>query len=136
MRTTEGPERVDVIYRRLDDDFIDPLVFNPSSMLGVPGLMAAYAAGNVTLANAVGTGVADDKAIYSYMPEIVRFYTGEEPHARTTSRPGAAASRKRLAMSSITSPNWWSRKSMARAATACWSARTRRRQRSPPLPPS
>ncbi|WP_426164885.1 circularly permuted type 2 ATP-grasp protein [Sandarakinorhabdus sp. DWP1-3-1] len=79
MRTTEGPERVDVIYRRLDDAFIDPLVFNPSSMLGVPGLMAAYGAGNVTLANAVGTGVADDKAIYSYMPDIVRFYTGEEP---------------------------------------------------------
>jgi uncharacterized circularly permuted ATP-grasp superfamily protein len=79
MRTTEGPERVDVIYRRLDDDFIDPLVFNPRSMLGVPGLMAAYGAGNVTLANAVGTGVADDKAIYSYMPDIVRFYTGEEP---------------------------------------------------------
>ncbi|MBC7522223.1 MAG: circularly permuted type 2 ATP-grasp protein [Sandarakinorhabdus sp.] len=79
MRTTEGPERVDVIYRRLDDDFIDPLVFNPASMLGVPGLMAAYGAGNVTLANAVGTGVADDKAIYSYMPDIVRFYTGEEP---------------------------------------------------------
>jgi uncharacterized circularly permuted ATP-grasp superfamily protein len=79
MRTTEGPERVDVIYRRLDDAFIDPLVFNPTSMLGVPGLMAAYHAGNVTLANAVGTGVADDKAIYSYMPEIVRFYTGEEP---------------------------------------------------------
>ncbi|GGE00111.1 hypothetical protein GCM10011529_02850 [Polymorphobacter glacialis] len=79
MRTTEGPERVDVIYRRLDDDFIDPLVFNPASMLGVPGLMSAYGAGNVTLANAVGTGVADDKAIYSYMPDIVRFYTGEEP---------------------------------------------------------
>ncbi|OYU15554.1 MAG: hypothetical protein CFE37_05415 [Alphaproteobacteria bacterium PA4] len=79
MRTTEGPERVDVIYRRLDDDFIDPLVFNPASMLGVPGLMAAYHAGNVTLANAVGTGVADDKAIYSYMPDIVRFYMGEEP---------------------------------------------------------
>jgi uncharacterized circularly permuted ATP-grasp superfamily protein len=79
MRTTQGPERVDVIYRRLDDAYLDPLVFNPSSMLGVPGLMAAYQAGNVTLANAVGTGVADDKAIYSYMPEIVRFYTGEEP---------------------------------------------------------
>ncbi len=79
MRTTEGPARVDVIYRRLDDAFIDPLVFNPGSMLGVPGLMAAYHAGNVTLANAVGTGIADDKAIYSYMPEIVRFYTGEEP---------------------------------------------------------
>ncbi|MBC7505187.1 MAG: circularly permuted type 2 ATP-grasp protein [Sandarakinorhabdus sp.] len=79
MRTTQGPERVDVIYRRLDDDFIDPLAFNPASMLGVPGLMAAYHAGNVTLANAVGTGIADDKAIYSYMPDIVRFYTGEEP---------------------------------------------------------
>ena len=79
MRTTEGPERVDVIYRRLDDDFIDPLAFNPASMLGVPGLMAAYAQGNVTLANAVGTGIADDKAIYSYMPDIVRFYLGEEP---------------------------------------------------------
>ncbi|MGL4542667.1 MAG: circularly permuted type 2 ATP-grasp protein, partial [Polymorphobacter sp.] len=79
MRTTQGPQRVDVIYRRLDDDFLDPLAFNPNSMLGVPGLMQAYAAGNVTLANAVGTGVADDKAIYSYMPEIVKFYTGEEP---------------------------------------------------------
>jgi len=79
MRTTQGPERVDVIYRRLDDDFIDPLAFNPASMLGVPGLMAAYAQGNVTLANAVGTGIADDKAIYSYMPDIVRFYTGEAP---------------------------------------------------------
>ncbi|MEI6485212.1 MAG: circularly permuted type 2 ATP-grasp protein [Sphingomonadales bacterium] len=78
MRTTEGPQRVDVIYRRVDDAFIDPLVFNPDSMLGVPGLMAAYAAGNVTLANAVGTGIADDKAIYSYMPEIIRFYTGED----------------------------------------------------------
>ena len=79
MRTTEGPKRVDVIYRRLDDDFLDPLVFRPDSALGVPGLMSAYHAGNVTLANAVGTGVADDKAVYSYMPEIVKFYLGEEP---------------------------------------------------------
>ncbi|WP_206365436.1 circularly permuted type 2 ATP-grasp protein [Siculibacillus lacustris] len=78
MRTTEGPKRVDVIYRRLDDDFIDPLAFRPDSVLGVPGLMAAYRAGNVTLANAVGTGVADDKAVYSYMPEIIRFYTGKD----------------------------------------------------------
>ena len=78
MRTTEGPQRVDVIYRRLDDDFLDPLTFNPTSALGVPGLMNAYRAGNITLANAVGTGVADDKAVYSYMPEIVRFYLGEE----------------------------------------------------------
>jgi len=79
MRTTEGPKRVDVLYRRLDDDFLDPLTFRPDSSLGVPGLMNAYRAGNVTLANAVGTGVADDKAVYSYMPEIVRFYLGEEP---------------------------------------------------------
>jgi uncharacterized circularly permuted ATP-grasp superfamily protein len=79
MRTTEGLKRVDVIYRRLDDDFLDPLTFRPDSALGVPGLMSAYMAGNVTLANAVGTGISDDKAIYSYMPEIVRFYIGEEP---------------------------------------------------------
>ena len=79
MRTTEGLKRVDVIYRRIDDDFLDPLVFRPDSALGVPGLMSAYQAGNVTLANAVGTGIADDKAVYSYMPEIVKFYLGEEP---------------------------------------------------------
>ena len=79
MRTTEGLKRVDVIYRRVDDDFLDPLAFRPDSTLGVPGLMSAYIAGNVTLANAVGTGIADDKAIYSYMPEIVKFYLGEEP---------------------------------------------------------
>ena len=79
MRTTQGPQRVDVIYRRVDDDFIDPLTFRPDSILGVPGLMSAYAAGNVTLANAVGTGIADDKAIYSFMPDIVKFYLGEEP---------------------------------------------------------
>jgi uncharacterized circularly permuted ATP-grasp superfamily protein len=79
MRTTEGPKRVDVIYRRVDDDFLDPLAFRADSVLGIPGLMSAYQAGNVTLANAVGTGVADDKAIYSYMPEIVKFYLGEEP---------------------------------------------------------
>jgi uncharacterized circularly permuted ATP-grasp superfamily protein len=79
MRTTEGPKRVDVIYRRLDDDFLDPLVFRPDSALGVPGIMSAYHAGNVTLANAVGTGVSDDKAVYSYMPDIVKFYLGEEP---------------------------------------------------------
>lgn len=79
MRTTQGPKRVDVIYRRIDDEFIDPLTFNSTSMLGVPGLMSAYKAGNVTISNAVGTGVCDDKAIYSYMPEIVKFYLGQEP---------------------------------------------------------
>ena len=79
MRTTQGPRRVDVIYRRVDDEFLDPLTFRPDSSLGVPGLMAAYYAGTVTLTNAVGTGVADDKAVYTYMPEIIRFFTGEEP---------------------------------------------------------
>jgi uncharacterized circularly permuted ATP-grasp superfamily protein len=79
MRTTQGPRRVDVIYRRLDDDFLDPLTFRPDSSLGVPGLMSAYQAGNVTLANAVGTGIADDKAVYSFMPEIINFYTAEQP---------------------------------------------------------
>jgi uncharacterized circularly permuted ATP-grasp superfamily protein len=79
MRTTEGLKRVDVIYRRVDDDFLDPLVFRPDSRLGVPGLLSVYQAGNVTLANAIGTGIADDKAIYSYMPQIVKFYLGEEP---------------------------------------------------------
>src|SRR5271166_1806372 len=78
MRTTEGLKRVDVVYRRIDDDFLDPLAFRPDSALGVPGLMSAYQAGNVTLANAVGTGIADDKAVYSYMPEITKFYLGEE----------------------------------------------------------
>src|SRR3984893_9591584 len=79
MRTTQGPKRVDVTYRRIDDDFLDPLAFRPDSTLGVPGIMSAYQAGNVTLANAVGTGIADDKAVYSDMPGIVKFYLGEEP---------------------------------------------------------
>jgi uncharacterized circularly permuted ATP-grasp superfamily protein len=79
MRTTQGPQKVDVIYRRIDDDFLDPLAFRGDSIVGVPGLMGAYQAGTVTLANAVGTGVADDKAVYSYMPEIIRHFTGEEP---------------------------------------------------------
>ena len=79
MRTTRGPQRVDVIYRRIDDDFLDPLVFRPDSALGVPGLMSAYRAGRVTVANAIGTGIADDKSIYPYVPDMVRFYLGEEP---------------------------------------------------------
>lgn len=79
MRTTRGPQRVDVIYRRIDDDFLDPLVFRPDSMLGVPGLLSAYRAGRVVIANAIGTGVADDKSIYPFVPEMVRFYLGEEP---------------------------------------------------------
>ncbi|MEO0936872.1 MAG: circularly permuted type 2 ATP-grasp protein [Pseudomonadota bacterium] len=79
MRTTQGYRPVDVIYRRVDDDFLDPLNFNPKSLLGVPGVFDVYRAGGITLANAPGTGIADDKAIYSYMPDIVEFYTGEAP---------------------------------------------------------
>ncbi|WP_186766326.1 circularly permuted type 2 ATP-grasp protein [Phaeobacter marinintestinus] len=79
MRTTRGYQAIDVLYRRVDDEFLDPLNFNPDSMLGVPGLMDVYRAGGITIANAPGTGIADDKAIYSYMPEIVEFYTGEKP---------------------------------------------------------
>src|SRR6056297_1526499 len=79
MRTTRGYKPVDVLYRRVDDDFLDPLNFNPESQLGVPGIMDVYRAGGITIANAPGTGIADDKAVYSYMPEIVEFYTGERP---------------------------------------------------------
>jgi uncharacterized circularly permuted ATP-grasp superfamily protein len=79
MRSTFGLERVDVIYRRIDDDFLDPVVFRPDSMLGVPGLLSAARAGNVTIVNAVGNGVADDKAVYAFVPDLIRFYLGEEP---------------------------------------------------------
>ncbi len=79
MRTTQGPERVDVVYRRIDDDFLDPLAFRADSTLGVPGLLTAYRAGHVTIANAIGTGIADDKSIYPFVPDMVRFYLDEEP---------------------------------------------------------
>jgi uncharacterized circularly permuted ATP-grasp superfamily protein len=79
MRTTRGPRRVDVIYRRVDDDFLDPLVFRPNSTLGCAGLLSVYRSGNVTLSNAIGTGVADDKSIYPYVPKMVEFYLGEKP---------------------------------------------------------
>jgi uncharacterized circularly permuted ATP-grasp superfamily protein len=79
MRTTSGLRRVDIIYRRVDDDFLDPISFRPNSRLGVPGLFNAYRAGNVALANAIGTGVADDKAVYAYVPEIIRYYLNEDP---------------------------------------------------------
>jgi uncharacterized circularly permuted ATP-grasp superfamily protein len=79
MRTTHGLQRIDVIYRRVDDEFLDPLSFYQDSMLGAPGLLNAYRAGNVTIANAPGTGVADDKAVYRYVPEMIRYYLGEEP---------------------------------------------------------
>ncbi|MBD3917556.1 circularly permuted type 2 ATP-grasp protein [Paenibacillus sp. PR3] len=79
IRSLNGLRQVDVIYRRIDDDFLDPLAFNPTSLLGVPGLMNAYRAGNVAIANAPGTGVADDKAVYAYVPDMIRYYLGEEP---------------------------------------------------------
>ena len=79
MRTTTGLRRVDVVYRRVDDDFLDPLVFRPDSLLGVPGLLHAYKLGNVALVNAPGTGVADDKSMYAYVPDMIRYYLGEEP---------------------------------------------------------
>jgi uncharacterized circularly permuted ATP-grasp superfamily protein len=79
MRTTKGLKRVDVVYRRIDDNFLDPLAFNPNSLLGVPGLMNVYQQGRVALANAPGTGVADDKVVYAYVPEMIRYYLGEEP---------------------------------------------------------
>ncbi|MFL4470438.1 circularly permuted type 2 ATP-grasp protein [Tateyamaria armeniaca] len=78
MRTTQGYKAIDVLYRRVDDEYLDPMNFNPDSMLGVPGIMDVYRAGGITIANAPGTGIADDKAIYSYMPDIVEFYTGEK----------------------------------------------------------
>ena len=79
MRTTNGLQRIDVIYRRVDDDFLDPLAFRVDSALGSPGIFSAYRAGNVTLANALGTGVADDKAIYAYVPKLIRYYLNEDP---------------------------------------------------------
>jgi uncharacterized circularly permuted ATP-grasp superfamily protein len=82
MKTIHGLERVDVIYRRVDDEYLDPLAFRADSLLGVPGLMSAYRSGNVALANAVGNGVADDKAIYAYVPDFIRYYLGEEPLLR------------------------------------------------------
>jgi uncharacterized circularly permuted ATP-grasp superfamily protein len=79
MRTTKGFERIDVLYRRIDDDFLDPQAFRADSMLGVPGLMRAWKAGNVGIANAPGAGVADDKVVYAWVPELIRYYLGEEP---------------------------------------------------------
>jgi uncharacterized circularly permuted ATP-grasp superfamily protein len=79
MRTTAGLEPVDVIYRRIDDDFLDPLVFRPDSMLGVPGLVNAYRAGHVALANSIGTGVADDKAVYALVPKMIKYYLDQDP---------------------------------------------------------
>ena len=118
LKTTRGPKRVDVIYRRIDDDFLDPTVFRTDSLLGVPNLMKAYRAGNVTLANAVGTGVADDKAIYPFVEDMIRFYLSEEPILKNV--PTYICARPTIcATSSIIWTSWSSRRSTNRAATAC-----------------
>ena len=96
-----------MIYRRIDDDFLDPLAFRPDSMLGVPGLFAAYRAGRVTLANAIGTGVADDKSIYPYVPEMIRFYLGEEPILNERADVHAATGRGPRVRARRTWPSWW-----------------------------
>ena len=125
MRTTAGLQRVHTIYRRLDDDFIDPLEFRPDSMLGVPGLVRAYRAGTVAIANAIGTGVADDKAIYHYVPEMIRFYL--ERGADPRERPHLPAQRRAPAQGGAARgcTSWSSSRPRSRAARACSSARRR-----------
>ena len=105
MRTTAGLRRVDVIYRRVDDDFLDPLCFRPDSMLGVAGLMNAYRCGNVALVNAVGTGVADDKAIYPFVPDMIRFYLGRSRSCQTC-RPSSARATRTASTCWSTSTSW------------------------------
>ena len=118
MRTTAGLRRVDVIYRRVDDDFLDPLAFRADSHLGVAGLLNAYRAGNVSLANAIGTGLADDKALYAYIPAIIRFYLSKSRSCRT-SRPICWRTRPTGDTSSSISTRSSSRRWASRAATAC-----------------
>ena len=108
-----------MIYRRIDDDFLDPLAFRPDSALGVPGLMAAYQAGNVTLANAVGTGIADDKAVYSYMPEIMQVLSRRGAAAEERADLALPRTRSIWPTCSTTWTSWSSRKCTAPAATAC-----------------
>ena len=119
MRTTAGLRRVDVIYRRVDDDFLDPLCFRPDSVLGVAGLMNAYRSGNVALVNAVGTGVADDKAIYPFVPDMIKFYLGQDadPAQRADVHLRRASRTASTCWSTCTS--WWSRAPTSPAATAC-----------------
>ncbi len=133
MRTTKGLRRVDVVYRRVDDDFIDPLVFRPDSLLGVPGLMHAYKLGNVTLANAPGTGVADDKSVYAYVPDMVRYYLGEEPilanvDTRLCRRP------EDLEYTLDNLQDLVVKRVGESGGTVCSSARTRRRRSAPSTP--
>ena len=107
MKTIRGLTRVDVIYRRIDDEFLDPLAFRADSLLGVPGLMGAYRAGNVALANAVGNGVADDKAIYAYVPEFIRYYLGEDPMLRNVETYLCSQARSTCRTCWTTCPSWW-----------------------------
>ena len=126
MKTIRGLTRVDVIYRRVDDEFLDSLAFrNLDSALGVPGLMSAYRAGNVTLVNAVGNGVADDKAIYAYVPTFIKYYLGEEPILRNVDTYVCAKLAEALPTCSIICRSWLLRPSANRAATACSSGRQR-----------
>ncbi len=118
MRTTQGPKRVDVIYRRIDDQFLDPLCFRRDSMLGVPGLMDVWRSGGVSIASAPGAGVADDKAVYTFVPEMIRFYLGEEPILNNVQTWTLWKDDDyRYVMANL--KDWWSRRCMARAATAC-----------------
>ena len=115
IRTTRGLQRVHAIYRRIDDDFMDPLEFRPDRVLGVPGLMRAYRAGSVAIVNAVGTGVADDKAIYHYVPEMIRYYLGEEPILENvTDLPDVRPRAARVRSSSGSTRSWSSRPSRVR----------------------
>ncbi len=107
MRTTSGLRRVDVIYRRVDDDFIDPMAFRGDSILGVAGLFNAYRAGNVTLANAFGTGVADDKALYAYVPDIIKYYLSEEPVLKNVETYLLTRPKKSGSMCCRISTSWW-----------------------------
>ena len=132
IRTTRGLQRVHAIYRRIDDDFMDPLEFRPDSVLGVPGLMRAYRAGSVAIVNAVGTGVADDKAIYHYVPEMIRYYLGEEPMlAERPDLPDEPTASSASGCSSGSTRSWSSRPASP-AARASSSARARPRRSSPP----
>ena len=125
MRTTRGPRRVHVIYRRVDDDFLDPLAFRKDSMIGVPGLFAAYRAGRVTLANAIGTGVADDKSIYPYVPDMIRYYLAEDPILNNV--PTYMLYKPQDRDYALAQPRGAGREGgrTAPAATACWWGRRR-----------
>ena len=131
MRTTDGERQVDVIYRRIDDDFLDPMQFRPDSVLGVAGLLNAARAGNVVISSAVGNGVGDDKLVYTYVPTIIEYYLGEKPLLANvdTYRAGSTTNAPKC---SIGSPNWSSSRSRAPAATASCSARTPPRRSWPP----